>query len=60
VARLWQRFHASPWRRAIERGLAPLTIGLVAGSAMLMSEAANQHGGWLLCAASTLLAWRTR
>jgi chromate transporter len=61
VARLWQRFHASPWRRAIERGLAPLTIGLVAGSAMLMSEAANQHpSGWLLCAASTLLAWRTR
>jgi chromate transporter len=26
-----------------------------------MSEAANQHvSGWLLCAASTLLAWRTR
>ena len=61
VARLWQRLHASPWRRAIERGLAPLTIGLVAGSAMLMSEAANQHpAGWLLCAATTLLAWRTR
>ncbi|MBV8679171.1 MAG: chromate transporter [Aquitalea sp.] len=61
VARLWARFHDSPWRRAIERGLAPLTIGLVSGSAMLMSVAANQHvSGWLLCAASALLAWRTR
>lgn len=61
VARWWQRLHGSPWRRAIERGLAPLTIGLVGGSAMLMSEAANQHWrGWLLCAAATLLAWRTR
>ncbi|WP_218645044.1 chromate transporter [Aquitalea sp. LB_tupeE] len=61
VTRLWQRFHGSPWRRAIERGLAPLTIGLVAGSAMLMSEAANARWtGWLLCGVVAVIAWRSR
>lgn len=61
VARLWLRLHDSHWRRAIERALGPLTIGLVAGSALLMSGAANdgRPTGWLLCALVTALAWRT-
>ena len=27
--RLWERFSASPWRVAIQRGLAPIAIGLM-------------------------------
>jgi chromate transporter len=46
VARLWHRFGASPWRRAIQRGLAPITIGLVLG------------GGWMLCGAAGS-SWRS-
>lgn len=39
VGKLWYRFGHSPWRKAIERGLAPITIGLVLGSACLLVEA---------------------
>ena len=61
VARLWHRFHASPWRRAIERGLAPVTIGLVLGSAWLLSRSANDGGpAWLLCAVTAVVAWRSK
>jgi len=61
VSSLWARFHDSPWRRAIERGLSPLTIGLVLGSALLMSETANQHpSSWVVCGISAVLAWRSR
>ena len=61
VARWWQRFHGSPWLRAIERGFAPLSIGLVLGGGWLLAGIANTgHGAWLLCIAVTLTAWRWR
>ncbi|MGR2682075.1 chromate transporter [Chromobacterium haemolyticum] len=60
VARWWQRYQQAPLTRAIQRGLAPLTIGLVAASACLLSQAANASvGAWLLCGAVALAAWRT-
>lgn len=43
VAKLWQRCRASPWRRAIQRGLAPITIGLVLGSGYLLTRAADHN-----------------
>jgi chromate transporter len=48
VMRLWRRFKDAPWRRAVQAGLAPVTIGLVASSAALMAEASDQ--GWGLAA----------
>lgn len=39
----WDRFRASPWRVAAERGLAPITIGLVAASVSTITKAAD-HG----------------
>lgn len=60
VARWWQRYQRAPLTRAIQRGLAPLTIGLVAASACLLSHAANAGvGAWVLCGAVALAAWRT-
>ncbi len=29
VSGIWERFKDAPWRQAIQRGLAPLTVGLV-------------------------------
>jgi len=29
VSGIWERFKDAPWRKAIQRGLAPLTVGLV-------------------------------
>ncbi|MDB5800347.1 MAG: chromate transporter [Rhodocyclales bacterium] len=36
VGKLWDRFSHSDWRKAIERGLTPITIGLVLGSGCLL------------------------
>jgi len=58
VGRIWDRFQHSPWRRAIEQGLAPLTVGLVLGSGCLLVKATSPH--WqlgLAAAASTVLSF---
>jgi chromate transporter len=52
VMRIWGRFKDAPWRRAVQAGLAPVTVGLVASSAALISKASD--GSWGL-AAITLL-----
>ena len=37
---LWERFREAPWRRAIQRGLAPLTVGLIfAGGGLFIATA---------------------
>jgi chromate transporter len=43
--RLWGRFRDAPWRRAVQAGLAPVTIGLVASSAALVSAASDRSWG---------------
>ena len=52
VAKLWDRFRTSPWRQAIQRGLAPITIGLVLSSGYLLSQAADHT--WLAYALTGL------
>ncbi|MEW6645176.1 MAG: chromate transporter [Pseudomonadota bacterium] len=58
VMRLWQRFKDHPWRRIIQTALVPMTVGLVAASAMLIAQASDHE--WILvaitaaCAAATL------
>jgi chromate transporter len=37
---LWERFHASPWRAIISRGLAPAIVGLVWSSVWTISRGA--------------------
>ena len=60
VARLWQRFRDYKLCHAIQRGFAPLSIGLVLGGAWLLAGIANTGwSAWLLCAVSALIAWRT-
>src|SRR5712692_5432446 len=60
VSLLWQRFSGSPWRDMIERGLAPLAVGLIFAGAYAVLEATQ--GGALAFAtaaiAAALLVWR--
>ena len=37
VARLWHRFRDRPWRRRIQEGLVPVTVGLVTAAALLLA-----------------------
>jgi len=41
VFRVWRRLGDKPWRAAVQSGLAPLTVGLVAASAYLLAVAAD-------------------
>lgn len=41
VAHVWQRFKDAPWRIAIQAGLVPVAVGLVAASAYLITRAAD-------------------
>jgi chromate transporter len=57
---LWRRYRAATWRQSIERGLAPIAIGLVFAGAYSILQAT--HGGaiaWITAAiAAAILAAR--
>jgi chromate transporter len=46
TAHLWYRFRDAPWRALVQRGLVPVTAGLIMASAALLTE-------------STTTNWRT-
>ncbi|HEY1504502.1 MAG TPA: chromate transporter [Stellaceae bacterium] len=54
VGGLWHRFRNAPWRRATQTGLAPVTIGLVFSSALVLSGAADHD--WLTFAVTVVTA----
>ena len=61
VAGAWHRFRNRPWRAALQTGLVPVTVGLVAaGAALLASSTSNGWGTALITAgtAATLLLTR--
>jgi chromate transporter len=61
VARVWHRFREASWRRLIQAGLTPVTVGLVMAAAVLLCQASVQGPGTLLVALATagvLLATR--
>ncbi|NKI69492.1 chromate transporter [Collimonas pratensis] len=45
VLHLWQRFKDKPWRGIVQAGLVPMTVGLVAASASLITEASAHTWG---------------
>ena len=61
VAHVWDRFRDAPLRRAIQQGLAPVTVGLVLASGFVLARTVDHS--WLaaaLTAATALLALATR
>lgn len=61
VGKLWFRYQHSPWRRIIERALAPITIGLVLGSGCLLTRTTSAHWqGYVLAFVTAILAFRLR
>lgn len=61
AGQVWDRFRSSRWRGIIERGLAPVTIGLIVGSGWRLAEVASTGWrGWAVAAAAALISWRAR
>ncbi|TPG35629.1 chromate transporter [Mycobacterium hodleri] len=61
ITLFWQKAEQSNWRIAVEKGFAPLTVGLILASSLVMSRAAD-HGwrAYLLTAVCTLIFVRTK
>ncbi|MBC9180100.1 chromate transporter [Pseudoroseomonas ludipueritiae] len=61
VLGLWRRFRDRPWRRVVQTGLVPMTVGLVAASAALIGAATSTDAGLaavtLVTAAASVL-WK--
>ena len=48
ISRAWHRFREAAWRRTVQAGLVPLTVGLILGSAALLTAATTTN--WLTAA----------
>ena len=61
VARVWDRFRDAPLRIAIERGLAPVTAGLILASGYVLTRTTD-HGwpAFAVTGTTLLLAMTTR
>jgi chromate transporter len=60
-ARVWQAVHAAPWRIAFEHGLAPIAVGLIAASGIIVAHAADHSPAqYALTLLATLIFCTTR
>jgi chromate transporter len=61
LVRTWDRFKAAPWRVAVQAGLVPISVGLVAASAIVLTGAAVRNGAAVVIAVATAaVAYWTR
>lgn len=61
IAQVWNRFRDAPLRRAIQRGLAPVTVGLILASGYVLVRATDQTwAAYALTGATALMALATR
>jgi chromate transporter len=61
IGRLWRRLEGWPWRDAVQRGLAPVSVGLILGGCISLARGALT--GWVAVAiaiAVFALVLRTR
>ena len=43
AAKVWDRFKAARWRAAIQDGIVPLSVGLIAATAVVLARAADHN-----------------
>lgn len=61
VAHIWERFRDAPARVAIQRGLAPITVGLIMASGYVLTRANDQSWiAYALTAVTLVLTLTTR
>jgi chromate transporter len=42
AAKAWSQFEHAQWRRTVQAGLVPISVGLIAASALVLARAADQ------------------
>jgi chromate transporter len=61
LGRTWDRFKDAPWRMAVQAGLVPISVGLLAASAIVITRAADHT--WvaaIITVATAAVAYWTR
>lgn len=57
----WEKFRHAPWRLAVQQGVAPLAVGLVAASSYVIARSSEPSwAGWLLIAIVVALQMKTK
>ncbi len=61
VSQVWERFKDARWRMAIEAGLLPISIGLIAASAFVVaSVVAHNFAAVAVIAVTAVVSYTTR
>lgn len=61
VARVWERFSQARWRIAVQAGLVPVSLGLIAASAFVLARAADHTVvAGVVTAAAAFVGFATR
>jgi chromate transporter len=61
LTRTWDRFKDAPWRETIQVGLAPISVGLVGASAIVLSQVAvRSSAAAIIAVATAAIAYWTR
>jgi chromate transporter len=61
IGHVWERFKDAPWRAAIQAGLLPISIGLIAASAFVVaSVAAHNFVAMAVTLATAIVTYTTR
>jgi chromate transporter len=61
VSRLWHRFYETRWRRAVQVGLAPVTVGLTFAAGYVLTRAANHSiAAYAITAITVVVALTTK
>jgi chromate transporter len=61
LSRTWDRFKDAPWRMVVQAGLVPISVGLVAATAIVLTQVADRN--WqaaVVTAATAAFAYWTR
>ncbi len=57
----WDRFRDAPWRVAVQAGLVPISVGLVAASAIVLTQVADRNlAAVIITVATAAVAYWTR
>ena len=61
VSQIWERFRDSRWRKTVEEGLVPVTVGLMLAGGYLITLAADQNAmGFVITAVTAAVVLGTR
>jgi chromate transporter len=61
LGRTWDRFKDAPWRMVVQAGLVPVSVGLLAASAIVITRAADRNwAAVIITVATAATAYWTR